>query len=107
MTHVTCIEPGGEAVSLDIVDGWSLMQGAMSRGVQGIEAQCGGACSCATCHCYVDPAWIAKLPPPGEAETLMLTNVAAEQRPTSRLSCQIRIEPVLDGLVVAFPDRQS
>ena len=107
MTHVTCIEPDGEAVSLDIVDGWSLMQGAMSRGVQGIEAQCGGACSCATCHCYVDPAWIAKLPPPGEAETLMLTNVAAEQRPTSRLSCQIRIEPALDGLVVAFPDRQS
>ncbi|HEX9473136.1 MAG TPA: 2Fe-2S iron-sulfur cluster-binding protein [Steroidobacteraceae bacterium] len=107
MTRVTCIEPDGGAVSIDIRDGWSLMQGAVSQGVQGIEAQCGGACSCATCHCYVDPAWIAKLPPPAEAESLMLTNVVAEQRPGSRLSCQIRIEPMLAGLVVAFPDRQS
>jgi 2Fe-2S ferredoxin len=107
MTRVICIEPDGERVSVDILDGWSLMQGAKSQGVQGIEAQCGGACSCATCHCYVDPAWIGRLPPPGEAESLMLTNVAAEQRPTSRLSCQIRIEPGLEGLVVAFPDRQS
>ena len=107
MTRVTCIEPDGATVSVEIRDGWSLMQGAKSQGVQGIEAECGGACSCATCHCYVDPAWIARLPPPSEAESLMLTNVAAEQRPTSRLSCQIRIEPGLDGLVVAFPDRQS
>jgi 2Fe-2S ferredoxin len=107
MTRVTCIEPDGKTVSLDIRDGWSLMQGAVSQGVQGIEAQCGGACSCATCHCYVDPAWVAKLPPPAEAESLMLTNVAAEQRATSRLSCQIHIEPGLEGLVVAFPDRQS
>ena len=107
MTRVTCIEPDGNSVSVDIRDGWSLMQGAKSQGVEGIEAQCGGACSCATCHCYVDPAWYARLPAPGEAESLMLTNVAAEQRPTSRLSCQIRIEPGLDGLVVAFPERQS
>lgn len=107
MTRVTCIEPDGGTVSVDIRDGWSLMQGAVSQGVQGIEAQCGGACSCATCHCYVDPAWIAQLPPPAEAEAVMLTNVAAERRPGSRLSCQIRIEPGLEGLVVAFPDRQS
>ena len=107
MTRVTCIEPEGTSVSVDIPDGWSLMQGAMAQGVQGIEAQCGGACSCATCHCYVDPAWLPKLPVPGETEALMLTNVAAEQRPNSRLSCQIRIEPGLDGLVVAFPERQS
>ncbi len=107
MTRVTCIEPDGATVSIDIRDGCSLMQGAVSEGVQGIEAQCGGACSCATCHCYVDAAWIAKLPPPAEAESLMLTNVAAELRPGSRLSCQIRIAPELAGLVVAFPDRQS
>ena len=107
MTHVTCIEPDGNSVSVDIRDGWSLMQGAKSQGVEGIEAQCGGACACATCHCYVDPAWIAKLPAPGETEALMLTNVVAEQRPNSRLSCQIRIEPALEGLVVAFPERQS
>ncbi|HKC16883.1 MAG TPA: 2Fe-2S iron-sulfur cluster-binding protein [Steroidobacteraceae bacterium] len=107
MTRVTCIEPDGNSVSVDIRDGWSLMQGAKSQGVEGIEAQCGGACSCATCHCYVDPAWIARLPAPGEAEALMLTNVAAEQRPNSRLSCQICIEPALEGLVVAFPERQS
>jgi 2Fe-2S ferredoxin len=107
MTRLTGSEPDGTTVSVEIRDGWSLMQGAKSQGVQGIEAECGGACSCATCHCYVDPAWIARLPPPSEAESLMLTNVAAEQRPTSRLSCQIRIEPNLAGLVVAFPDRQS
>ncbi|HMI38181.1 MAG TPA: 2Fe-2S iron-sulfur cluster-binding protein [Steroidobacteraceae bacterium] len=107
MTRVTCIEPDGNSVSVDIRDGWSLMQGAKSQGVEGIEAQCGGACACATCHCYVDPAWIAKLPAPGETEALMLTNVVAEQRPNSRLSCQIRIEPALEGLVVAFPERQS
>src|SRR5258706_2971867 len=107
MTRVTCIEPDGNSVSVDIRDGWSLMQGAKSQGVEGIEAQCGGACSCATCHCYVEPAWIARLPAPGEAEALMLTNVAAEQRPNSRLSCQICLETPLEGLRVALPDRQN
>jgi 2Fe-2S ferredoxin len=107
MTRITCIEPDGQRVEIQITDGWSLMQGAVAQGVRGIEAECGGACSCATCHCYVDPAWAARLPPPAEGELQMLDNVAAERRPGSRLSCQITISPGLEGLVVAFPERQN
>lgn len=107
MTRVVCIEPDGRRVELDVHDSWSLMQGAMSQGVQGIEAECGGACSCATCHCYVDAAWMERLPPPSDSEQVMLQNVAAERRDNSRLACQIQIRPELAGLTVAFPERQS
>lgn len=107
MTKVVCIEPDGNRVELDIKDGWSVMQGAMTQGVQGIEAECGGSCSCATCHCYVDEAWYARLDPPSDNEQVMLDNVAAEQRATSRLSCQIQVKPELDGLTLSFPERQS
>ena len=104
--QVNCIEPDGQRVRVQINDGWSLMQGARAQGVQGIEAECGGACSCATCHCYVATEWLARLPPPAENETQMLLNVAAERRPGSRLACQIRVTAELDGLVVEFPERQ-
>jgi 2Fe-2S ferredoxin len=83
------------------------MRGAMDAGLQGIEAQCGGNCACATCHCYVQPEWLDKLKPPSEDELVMLNNVAAERRPNSRLSCQLMVENALDGLTVQFPDRQS
>jgi 2Fe-2S ferredoxin len=106
MARVTCIEPGGREVAIDVAPGWSLMQAARSQGVDGIVAECGGACACATCHCYVDDAWIARLPPPSEAESQMLGNVADERLPGSRLSCQLRPGPELDGLRVAFPSRQ-
>ncbi|MFT3906901.1 MAG: 2Fe-2S iron-sulfur cluster-binding protein [Steroidobacteraceae bacterium] len=107
MTRVVCIEPDGNPVEVQIGDGLSLMQGAMNAGVQGIEAECGGACSCATCHCYVDQAWMEQLPPPSDSEQVMLFNVAAERRAGSRLSCQIQIKPELAGLIVRFPDRQT
>jgi 2Fe-2S ferredoxin len=107
MTRITCVQPDGQRVALDITDGSSLMQGAVSAGVAGIEAECGGACSCATCHCYIDEAWTDRVPPANEAEQQMLANVAAERRATSRLSCQVRIGPELDGLTVFLPDRQS
>ena len=107
MTRVVCIEPDGNRVEIDVADNWSLMQGAMSQGVQGIEAECGGACSCATCHCYVDEAWVDRLAPPSDSEQVMLLNVAAERRDNSRLSCQIQIKPELAGLTVRFPDRQT
>jgi 2Fe-2S ferredoxin len=105
--QVNCIEPDGQRVEVQISDGWSLMQGAKAQGVQGIDAECGGACSCATCHCYVAADWLARLPPPAENEAQMLVNVAAERRVGSRLACQIKITAELDGLVVEFPARQA
>jgi len=107
MTQITFIEPSGNEVTLDIKDGWSLMQGATSGGVDGIVAECGGSCACATCHCYVDEARLAELPAPGDAELAMLENVAAERRPNSRLSCQLKAMPSLVGLRVALPDTQE
>jgi 2Fe-2S ferredoxin len=107
MPQVTYIEPGGATRTLTLAAGTSVMRGAVDAGVDGIEAQCGGNCACATCHCYVQDPWLDKLPPPSDDETLMLTNVAAERRPNSRLSCQLIVEPGLDGLSVRFPDRQS
>lgn len=107
MPRITYIEPGGRRVEAQVQTGVSVMQGAMDLGVDGVEAQCGGLCSCATCHCYVDPDWAPRLPPPQDDEQVMLQNVAAERRPTSRLSCQVRMTAELDGLVVEYPDRQS
>jgi len=107
MPRIVYIEPDGREVALELATGQSLMRGAIEAGVDGIEAQCGGACACATCHCYVRPEWLDKLKPPSDDELLMLSNVAAERRPNSRLSCQLIVEAGLDGLTVQFPDRQS
>lgn len=107
MPKVTFIEPGGRAVTLELTSGQTLMRAAMDAGLDGIEAQCGGNCSCATCHCYVQPPWLDKLKPPSDDERLMLLNVAAERLPNSRLCCQLVAEDALDGLTVQFPDRQS
>jgi 2Fe-2S ferredoxin len=107
MPRITYIEPDGRPVTLDLKPGQSLMRAAMDAGLEGIEAQCGGNCACATCHCYVQGPWLDKLEPPSDDEKFMLTNVAAEQRPNSRLSCQLIARETLDGLTVQFPDRQS
>ncbi len=107
MPEVTYIEPDGRARTLQVPVGTSVMRAAMDAGLEGIEAQCGGNCACATCHCYVQETWMDKLKPPSDDERLMLGNVAAERRPNSRLSCQLIVEPALDGLTVEFPDRQS
>src|ERR1700722_12362116 len=107
MDDVTLIEPDGTMRGLTLAAGRWVLRVAVDAGVEGIEAQCGGNCACATCHCYVQDPWLDKLPPPSDDEALMLTNVAAERRPNSRLSCQLTVEPGLDGLTVRFPDRQS
>jgi 2Fe-2S ferredoxin len=85
----------------------SVMLGAIQNNVPGIEAECGGCCSCATCHVYVDESWFAKLPAKDAMEDDLLSGVAAERRPTSRLSCQINMTLELDGLVVRIPEKQS
>jgi 2Fe-2S ferredoxin len=107
MVRIVYIEPGGNAVTADVREGRSLMQGATVAGVNGILAECGGNCICATCHCYVDAARLADLPEPEDAERDMLENVAAERRPNSRLSCQIKAAAGLEGLVLSLPDRQA
>jgi ferredoxin, 2Fe-2S len=82
------------------------MQAAVAADIDGIAADCGGCLTCATCHVYVDEAWLPKLLPPTPQEEAMLELTAAERRSNSRLSCQIRLGPELDGLRVELPDTQ-
>ena len=106
MTTVTFIDAQGTARSVTAEDGSTLMEAAVRNSIPGIEAECGGACACATCHVYVDAAWQDRLPPPQTMEEDML-DFAYDVRPNSRLSCQIRIKPELDGLTVTTPERQA
>ena len=106
MPNVTYIEPNGNQVQIDVPAGWSIMQAAMSNGVEGIEAECGGSCACATCHCYVE-SHLDQIPGAAENEVSMMENVVAERKDNSRLCCQIKMTPELDGLVIRFPEAQS
>jgi len=96
----------GSSREVEVPVGRSVMLGATVNGVAGIEADCGGTLSCATCHVYVDPAWIDRLPEPELMEVELMEGVAAERRPNSRLSCQILLTEALDGLTVELPARQ-
>jgi 2Fe-2S ferredoxin len=84
----------------------SLMRAAVAAGVDAIKADCGGLMTCATCHVFVDPDWLTRLPPPSADEDAMLEMTAAPRRPTSRLSCQIALASELDGLTVSLPETQ-
>ncbi|MGQ9365602.1 2Fe-2S iron-sulfur cluster-binding protein [Azospirillum sp. ST 5-10] len=99
--------PDGALVEVDAPVGQSVMQAAVFNNVEGVEAECGGSCMCATCHLYADPAVAARLAPPDEQEEAMLGETAAERRPESRLSCQIPVVPGLAGAVFTVPERQS
>jgi len=99
MPRITYLESDGGRRDLDIDIGSTVMEGAVDNNVPGIVAECGGACACATCHAYVDDAWLDKLPPMSEMEDAMLDS-ALERRPNSRLSCQIEVTAELDGLIV-------
>lgn len=105
MAKITYIEYGGTERVLDVEPGSSVMQGAVRNGVRGIIAECGGACSCATCHVYVDPAWQKKVNEKSTTEAALLEDVCGAQ-PNSRLSCQIRVTESLDGLIVRVPEKQ-
>ena len=105
MARVTYIEFSGNEHVLDIEPGLSVMQGAVANAVRGIIADCGGACSCATCHVYVDTAWIDKVGEQGPTEAGLIEEVY-DRRPNSRLSCQITVTEELDGLVVRLPEKQ-
>jgi len=96
----------GSLFEMDAADGSTVMENAMRNSVPGIEAECGGACACATCHVYVDDAWTSKVGSPEVMEEDML-DFAFETKPTSRLSCQIKMTGDLDGLIVHVPERQA
>ncbi|WP_155060355.1 2Fe-2S iron-sulfur cluster-binding protein [Streptomyces blattellae] len=98
--------PDGTERKVTAESGTALMQAAVSNGVDGIVAECGGNASCATCHVYVDEQHTALVGPPNGVEEEMLDFTAAERRATSRLSCQVRLSDALDGLVVHVPEEQ-
>jgi ferredoxin, 2Fe-2S len=102
MAKIKYVEFSGKEHLLEVMPGLSVMQGAVANNVRGIIAECGGNCSCATCHVYVDDAWFDRLDKKSEFEAELLEAVC-DPRPTSRLGCQIRVTQELDGLVVRMP----
>lgn len=105
MARITFIQPDGTEQTVDGEPGLTVMETAKMNLIEGIEAECGGACACATCHVYVDDAWKEKVGAPNQMEEDML-DFAYDVRPTSRLCCQIRVTPELDGLIVRVPEKQ-
>jgi 2Fe-2S ferredoxin len=105
MPKVTFIQADGTSSEVEAVSGDSIMETAIDNDIRGIVAECGGACSCATCHVYVDDAWLSKLPVPDALEDGMLDCVI-DRRPNSRLSCQIRVSKDIDGISVSVPESQ-
>src|ERR1700756_2539050 len=106
MVKITYIDSEGTARSIEAEVGSTVMETAIKNNVPGIEAECGGACACATCHVYVDEAWQPKGGDPSPMEEDML-DFGYDVRPNSRLSCQIKVTEALDGLVVKTPQRQA
>ncbi|TCL73514.1 2Fe-2S iron-sulfur cluster-binding protein [Rhizobium sp. BK251] len=106
MTKLTIVAFDGTRFDIEAANGSTVMENAVRNSVPGIEAECGGACACATCHVYVDGEWADRVGPPEPMEEDML-DFAFDVRPSSRLSCQIKVTPALDGLVVHVPERQA
>ena len=106
MPKITYIEHNGKSHTLDVENGLTVMEGAIQNNIPGIDAECGGACACATCHVYVDEKWFDKIEKKQSAEQDML-DVAFEPNSFSRLSCQIIVSDELDGLVVKMPLKQA
>lgn len=105
MTKITIIEHSGISHVIETQVGHSIMQTVVDHMIPGILADCGGTCSCATCHAYVDPRWVERIQPPCENEQIMLEGVIG-QRPNSRLTCQLVVGPEMDGLILQLPASQ-
>ncbi len=106
MPKATFKQHDGTEENIEISIGSSLMQGAIQENIEGIEAECGGCCMCATCHVYVQHPFLGALPEAEDIELEMLEETAAERRSNSRLSCQLIMTEALDGIVVHLPDTQ-
>ncbi|WP_395542099.1 2Fe-2S iron-sulfur cluster-binding protein [Neotabrizicola sp. sgz301269] len=106
MARITYVEFNGKRHEVEVPNGLTVMEGARDNGIPGIEADCGGACACSTCHVYVDPAWVDRLPKKDAMEADML-DFAYEPDPVrSRLTCQLKVTPALEGLIVQMPEKQ-
>ena len=106
MSKITYIESSGKSHTVDVKNGLTVMEGAIQNDIPGIDADCGGGMSCATCHVYVKENWFDKLPKKEDGEDDML-DMAFEPNKFSRLACQITATDELDGLVVKMPSKQA
>jgi 2Fe-2S ferredoxin len=106
MARITYIEFNGKEHVVDVANGMTVMEGARDNNIPGIEADCGGACACSTCHVYVDEAWVDRLPPKEAMEEDMLDFAWEPDPERSRLTCQLKVTDELDGLVVRMPEKQ-
>ncbi|MDO5530238.1 MAG: 2Fe-2S iron-sulfur cluster-binding protein [Paracoccus sp. (in: a-proteobacteria)] len=106
MAKITYIEHNGTRHEVDVAPGMTVMEGARDNGIAGIDADCGGACACSTCHVYVAPEWVDRLEPKDPMEEDMLDFAYEPDPERSRLTCQIRVTEDLDGLVVQMPEKQ-
>ncbi len=105
MPTIHYITSDGEKHSVEVQNGYSVMEGAINNNIEGIVAECGGACACATCHAYIEEGWAEKLPPMDDMEDSML-DAAYERQDNSRLTCQIEVTDALDGLVVKVGENE-
>ncbi len=106
MVKITYVEFNGTEHVVDVAAGLTVMEGARDNGIKGIEADCGGACACSTCHVYVDEAWVDRLPARDAMEEDMLDFAWQPDARRSRLTCQLKVSAALEGLVVRMPERQ-
>ncbi len=106
MPKVNYVQHDGTIREVEVDLGYSVMEGAIRNDVPGIDADCGGACACATCMVFIDPEWIDRIEPASEMEQAML-EMAEKAQSSSRLSCQIMMTDLLDGLTVRTPERQQ
>jgi len=106
MAKITYVEHNGTEHVVDVANGLTVMEGARDNNIPGIEADCGGACACSTCHVYVDPDWVEKVPAKDDMEEDMLDFAFEPDPATSHLTCQIKVTDALDGLRVKMPEKQ-
>ncbi|MFN4129437.1 MAG: 2Fe-2S iron-sulfur cluster-binding protein [Paracoccaceae bacterium] len=106
MAKIKYVEYGGKEHIVDVANGLTVMEGARDNGIPGIEADCGGACACSTCHVYVASEWVDRLPKKDSMEADMLDFAYKPDSVRSRLTCQIKVSDALDGLVVHMPEKQ-
>lgn len=104
---ITFIENNGTEHSLDVEPGDSVMEVAIQNNIDGIDAECGGSCMCATCHCFIDETFLNKLPEADETENDLLDCTSESRQSNSRLSCQLELTTEMDGLIVRLPATQS
>ena len=106
MAKITYIEHNGTSHTVDVANGLTVMEGARDNNIPGIEADCGGACACSTCHVYVDPNWVGKIPEKEDMEEDMLDFAYSPDENLSRLTCQLQVTEEIDGLIVRMPEKQ-